>query len=260
MRTIVTLFLSLIVTLSFAQKKKDKEKEQTPAAVTPPAASSTEAQQTAQQPQNQGPTAGQILTEHFLRKYSAAVRWNDMEVAKDALYDLIIENPANDSLIFALAYYYYENQQSASSLLVSQDLLQRDPKNLTYLELAAVSSENLGVLDRALQHYESLYLLSNNVNTLYKIAFLQYSLKRLAESKTNADILLSKPEATTLKVMFNDAAGKQKEYLMKVALINLKGMIALDSGDKLGAKKLFEEALAAAPDFLPAKENLAKTK
>jgi tetratricopeptide (TPR) repeat protein len=256
MRFLPVLLLCLSTLAATAQKKKDKEKEQQPAVQPAPATQTVEPQQ----PASQGPTAGQILTEHFLRKYSAAARWNDFDVAKDALYDLIIENPNNDSIIFTLAYYYYENQKAASSLLVTQDLLQRDPKNLTYLELAAVTSETLGVLDRSLQYYESLYLLSNNLSTLYKIAFLQYSLKRYNESNTNADILIAKPEAATLKVVFNDAADKPKEYQMKVALLNLKGMIAQDSGDKVAARKHFQEALALAPDFVPAKENLGKLK
>ena len=47
---------------------------------------------------------------------------------------------------------------------------------------------------------------------------------------------------------------------MKVAVLNLKGMLALDQGDKVGAKKLFEQVLALAPDFVLAKEGLTKTK
>ncbi|HEY5825493.1 MAG TPA: tetratricopeptide repeat protein, partial [Cyclobacteriaceae bacterium] len=197
---------------------------------------------------------------HYVRKYSLATQWNDYEVAKNALYDMIIENPGNDSLLFTLAYYYYENQQYAPSLLINQELLARQPKNLNYLEMAAVSAESLGVKDKALQNYETLYLLSNNVNTLYKISFLQFDMKRYNEALTNVDILLSKPEINTLKVYYNDAAGKQKEYIMKVSVLNLKGLIMLENGDKPGARKLFEEALKLAPDFVLTKENLAKTK
>src|SRR6478609_3959964 len=66
-----------------------------------------------------------IVTTHFAKKYAVASRWNDLEVAKDALYDLIIEYPGNDSLIFALAYYYYEHDNNTSAVLVCQDLLAR---------------------------------------------------------------------------------------------------------------------------------------
>lgn len=199
-------------------------------------------------------------SQHYLMKYATASRWNDMDIARGALYDLIVENPSSDSLIFTLGYLYFENQKYASSLLIAQDLLVRDAKNEGYLELAAVSAQELGVHDRALVHFESLYLVNNNISTLYQIAFLQFNLKRLTEAMANADILLGRPEAATTKVVFNDPQGKPKEYPMKVAVINLKGLIALEKGDKAAAKKSFTDALALAPDFVLAKDNLEKTK
>ena len=208
------------------------------------------------------PTQAQLspAARYNMSKYGLAMRWNDTDIAREALYDLIMENPANDSLVFTLAYLYYENQRYASSLLVAQDLLVKNPKDEAYLELAAVSAQELGVRDRALQHFESLYAINNNINTLYQIAFLQFNLKKYAEAIASADILIAKPESMTTKVVFNDPQGKEKEYPMKVALINLKGLIALEKGDKAGAKKTFNEALALAPDFVPARDNLEKTK
>jgi tetratricopeptide (TPR) repeat protein len=211
------------------------------------------------------PAAGQKqplspASQHYFAKYAAASRWNDMSVARDALYDLIVENPSSDSLMFTLAYFYFQNQSYASTLLISQDLLARDAKNATYLELAAVSAQELGVHDKALQHFESLYLVSNNIATLYQIAFLQFNLKRYTECLASVNILLGKPEASTTNVVFNDPQGKQKEYPMKVAIINLKGLVALEQGDKVAARKSFNEALALAPDFVPAKDNLEKAK
>ena len=201
------------------------------------------------------------LTEHFYKKYITAFQWSDYEVAKDALYDLIIENPANNSLIFSLAFYYYENEKFASAVLVSQQLLARNPKNIPALEISAVGYEVMGVPDRSLQNYESLYLLTNNVNTLYKMSFLQYDLKRFTECLATIDILLAKPELDALKVTFNDVENKPKEYPMKVSVLNLKGLAVQEQfGDKAAAKKLFEEALAIAPDFVMAKQNLAKVK
>jgi len=241
MKYVLALLFSASIIVGMAQTKKQP----------------TTTPSTAAKPQQQEINP---LTQHFLRKYSLAAQWNDFEVAKSALYDLIIENPANDSLLFTLAYYYYENRQYAPNLLITQELLARSPKNLNYLEMAAVSGEALGVKDKALQNYETLYLLTNSLETLYKIAFLQYDLKRYNESLTNTDILLGKPEIATEKVYFNDADNKSKEYVMKVAVLNLKGLILQEQGDKAGARKLYEEALVLAPDFVIAKQNLAKLK
>jgi len=248
MKSFLILLFSVCFFFGHAQKDKSTQKP-----------APTQPQQQVQAPTQQQPQVSGI-TQHYLRKYSLAAQWNDFEVAKDALYDLIIENPANDSLLITLAYYYYENRQYASTLLISQELISRNPKDMNTLEMAAVSAEGLGVRDKALQYYETLYLQGNNVGTLYKVAFLQYDLKRFKESSANADILLSKPDIATQKVYFNDAENKPKEFIMKVAVLNLKGMLLQEEGDKVGAKKQFEQALALGPDFIPAKENLAKLK
>jgi tetratricopeptide (TPR) repeat protein len=240
---VLSLLSALCVSFAWAQKKSKTEKTET----------------------SQQPVQAEIATEkpvtnaigeHFAKKYSVASRWNDFDVAKDAMYDLIIEYPGSDSLIFALAYLYYENQKYPSSVLVCQDLLNRNPKNLQALELAGMDYENLNIYDRALQSYESLFLLTNNSLTLYKMSFLQYELKRYTECITNVDILLAKTDADTIKVTFNDTANKPKEYPMKVALLNLKGMAYKDQSDKVNARKYFQEALAIAPDFLFAKQNM----
>lgn len=245
MRFLLTFFVAICAWSALAQNKKPSPiPEQKPPAGQPQAAT----------------VSPQQLMQHFYAKYSTALRWNDAEAAKNALYDIILMNPSNDSIIYSLAYYYYERQQYASALLITQDLLTRSPKNTTFLELAGSSADEIGVQDRALQYYESLYLITNSTETLYRIAFLQYGLKRFEEAKANTEILLTKPELATLKVVYNDAEGKPKEYVMKVPVLNLKGLIALDTGDKDKAKSSFSDALALAADFVPAKQNLDKLK
>jgi len=253
MRVIVSLVLVFLSLQVFSQAQKQSVKTDTKQPV------KTDTKQPAAQTDVKKQESP--LTEHFYKKYITAVQWNDFDVAKDALYDLIIENPLNDSLIYSLAYFYYENQKYVPAVLVSQQLLARNPKSIPALEISAVGYESMGVKDRALQNYESLYLISNNIGTLYKMAFLQYDLKRFTESLATIDILFTKTEIDSTKVVFTDAENKSKEYPMKVSVLNLKGLIQLDHfGDKVAAKKFFEEALAIAPDFVSAKENLAKLK
>jgi tetratricopeptide (TPR) repeat protein len=256
---LVLIVFVFVSTVALGQKKKKAEQhramEPAPEAVT----AQPEAKKQEPTKKDSVPQVSPI-TQHFARKYATALQWNDYEVAKDALYDLIIENPGNDSLIFDLAVYYYQNQKSASAVLVSNELLARNPKNVGALEIAAAGYETLGVPDKALQNYESLYLLTDNVATLYKMAFLQYRMKRYKESATSADIVMANKNSETMKATYNDASGKSKEYPIRAAVLNLKGMLALDQGDKVSAKKLFEQVLAIAPDFILAKENLAKLK
>jgi tetratricopeptide (TPR) repeat protein len=142
-RVMITLVLAFFSLLGFSQAQKQPVKSE----AKPPVKTDTKqaATQTAAKKQPINP-----LTEHFYKKYVTALQWNDYEVAKDALYDLIMENPQNDSLIFNLAYYYYENQKYASAVLVSQQLLARNPKNTTALEISAIGYESMGVADAKL--------------------------------------------------------------------------------------------------------------
>jgi tetratricopeptide (TPR) repeat protein len=251
-RSICLLFLLSVLSININAQKKPAKTETTPAVKTD-----------TQPPVKETATLPTVnpLTEHYYKKYVTAIQWSDYDVAKDALYDLIIENPQNDSLIFNLAYFYFDNQKYVSAVLIAQQLLAQNPKDVSALEITAVGYENMGLKDRALQSYESLYLLTNSVGSLYKMAFLQYDLKRLSESLATIDILIANKETDTVKVVFNDAENKAKEYPMKVAVLNLKGLVTQEqTGDKVAAKKIFEQALAIAPDFVPAKQNLEKLK
>ncbi len=245
--TIIVISVVGFFTEGLAQKKKTTEQ--------PPEPVQKTEEQIPMKADNQN-----LMDEHYFKKYTMAVRWNDGEMAKDALYDLIVNNPQNDSLIFNLAYYYYDNQEFAPAMLVTQELIARQPKNPGYLELSGASFEAIGILDRALQNYETLYLLTNSTPSLYKIAFLQYDLKRYSESLTNVNILLTKPDLADYPIGFNDAQGNPKDYPMQVAVMNLKGLLLEGNGDKEGAKQVYNEILQLSPDFQPAKANLAKLK
>jgi tetratricopeptide (TPR) repeat protein len=255
MKQVVIVSIVILLSLGFAAGQKKK------AAVKPVETPTQIATQTpSEKVVKRDSLGGNLLLGHAVRKRAVASRWNDIDVVKDALYDMIVEDPANDSIIAQLAFIYYESQKYPSTVLVCQDLLARNPRNTQALEMSAVSYENLNILDRSLQSYESLFLLTNNSATLYKMAFIQYELKRFPESLTNCDILLSKPDAETLKVVFNDKDNKQKEYTVKVALLNLKGLVYKEQGDKVAAKKYFDEALKVAPDFVPARQGLESLK
>ena len=258
-KCVVFLMMVMAVAAYSQNKKKDKEPVKTDASKvdpkTDPNANPNPANPPTQTNQQVNP-----LINHYLVKFNVAMRFNDADAARSALYDLIVENPANDSLFLNLAMMYYENQKYPSTILVCQELMARNSKNATAIELAASSFEALNLYDKALQHYETLYLQTNAYPSLYKMAFLQFDLKRFKECSATSDILLSKKEADELKVSYPASDNKTKEFPIKVAILNLKGMIARENGDAAGAKKLFEQALALAPDFAQAKENLAKLK
>ncbi len=247
--TLATISLILCACAALAQKSAK------PAAPKP-----TEASPAKEEINNPRAIAAQMMIDHYARKYAVAQRWGDYDVAKDALYDLISEFPGNDSLIFALAYFYFENQKYTSCAVVCNDLLARTPKHAAALELSAISYENLNIKDKALQSYESLYLMTNNNSNLYKMASLQYDLRRYTESLTNSDILLTRPQVDSLRVVFTDSRNNSKEHPLKAALHNLKGLNFKAQGDMVNARKSFEEALKIDPAFEAAKQNMASLK
>jgi len=216
-------------------------------------------QETEQNPQGENDrplSAAQILVLHAAKKYQLAMRYNDLNAAKQALYSVLAENPANDSILYTLSYMYLEQGQFASAAISAKDLNSLNPDYVGALEILGIAYENLGLPDKALEAYEDLYFKTNDYQTLYKVAFLQYRTGKYGESTNNADFLLEKKESDEMKAMFATENNEQKEYPIRVALLNLKGLNAKEQGNTEEARKLFQEALAIAPDFKMARENL----
>ena len=188
--------------------------------------------------------------------YSRAMKYNDVDAAKSALYNLIAMEPQNDSLLFDLAYLYFENQKYISSILATNDLLTLNPDHLAALEVSAISYENIGAREKALEAYESLYLKNDNINTLYKIAFLQYELDRFSEAKTTAEIIMESEKSEEATLFFGTTENTQQEIPMRASIFNLQGLINMEQGNKEEALENFNKALEIAPEFELAKNNL----
>ena len=192
----------------------------------------------------------------FQMKYVFGRKYNDSNVAKDALYSMIAMDPNDDSLKMVLCYYYFEQNQYASSLFVSLDLLSRHPDNEDAMKINAMSYENMGVRDKAIEVYESLYLKTNEVNVLYQAAMLQFELERYNECTASLDIVLKDPQSKALKLNFAKTETEQQEVSLAAAAYNMKGMLEKRQGNKTEAKSLFEKAIELEPEFVLAAQNL----
>ncbi len=200
------------------------------------------------------------LVEQHTRTYVRAMRYNDYDAAKDALLQVVSAVPGNDSLLFNLSLLYYEMQKYPSALLAARDVLTLRPRHLGGLELAAMASENLGIREEALKHYETLYMETDQLEVLYKVAFMQFDLKRYNEARASSQIILDSSKADEVKMVFTLENDIDKEFPIKVALLNLKGMISEAEGNNEKARGYYQEALQIASDFPPARENLNKMK
>lgn len=192
----------------------------------------------------------------YQMKYVFGRKYNDVAVSKDALYSMIAMDPNDDSLKMVLCYYYFDQNQFASSLFVSLDLLSRNSDNEDALRINAMSYENMGVRDKAIDAYESLYLKTNEVSLLYQAAMLQFELERYNECKSSLDITLKDPQAKALKLSFAKNETEQQEVTLEAAAYNMKGMVEKQQGNKADAKTYFEKALEVNPEFVLASQNL----
>jgi len=190
--------------------------------------------------------------------YQAGLRYSDLSIAKIKLYDLMARNPEDLRYMEALGSLYFEAGEYASSALVAMDILKINDKNVGALEIASYALEQLGAFDRALPYYESLHLLTGDNFSLYKSAYLQYSMKRYPEAM-NSLTMLVKLAKTDEKIGFAVSETETQQVDMKAAALNLKGLVYLEQASKSEAKAAFTEALALEPTFTQAKENLAKT-
>ncbi|MFY0686175.1 MAG: hypothetical protein JXQ90_03370 [Cyclobacteriaceae bacterium] len=193
--------------------------------------------------------------------YGLAMKYNDLNMAKSALYNILSYNPANVNILDSLALLYFENQEFAPAVLISQDILAINPKDMLATEIAALSFERLGVKDRAIPHYEKMYLANNNINLLYQIAFLQLDVKRFNEADNNADVIIADAKAETLKMLFPRVRqGETQEVSLKAAAYRLKAMIQEEKGNTDEAKSLYLKTLELAPGFEMAQQQLAAVK
>ena len=193
----------------------------------------------------------------YHNNFNLATRYSDMAEAKSALYSLINLEPQNDSLKFNLAYMSFENKQYASSILVCMDVLARNSQHAPSLEMTAISYEELGLKEKSLTNYEQLYLLTDNIETLYKLTFIQFDLKRYGECEVNIDILMKHPDIDNKTMVFQVSETEQKEFSLRVAVLNLRGLVKKDQGDIEGARESWNRVLAIAPDFVFATNNIA---
>ncbi len=196
---------------------------------------------------------------HAMKVYQTARSLNDVSAAKEALLDILVEVPQNDSIVFELGTLYFQLQMYQSSAVCAAEVLKKNPDNVGAIELAAVSYENLGAEQRALDNYEKLFLKTDDFNALYKASLFQYNLGRYKEADTNIDILLARKESDEIQFPIMTTSNEQKDYPIKALLYNIKGLIKVEQGNNAEAKVNFQKALEIAPDFAAAKEYLEST-
>ncbi len=190
--------------------------------------------------------------------YKLALRYGDAIVARMAVYMELAKAPNDIALKDSLASLYAISGASLQTNLVARDVLVSQPANKKMLELQALSEQSLGRPKEALEAYEKLYPLTQNLYHLFQIASLQYNLKRLGECNLSINAIVNNPESEKQKVGLALSQTQQQEVSLKAAALNIRGVVLKDQKENAAAKAAFEEALKVQADFVLAKNNLAE--
>lgn len=193
---------------------------------------------------------------HYDRMFRQALNFGDIAVATEAIYGLYSLHPDSSALMDTLAALYFQRAAWPQVILVSTEIIAKNPANQAALELRAVANQSMGRAKEALEDYESLYGKTKNAYHLYEICALQFAMKRFGECEGSAQRLLSDPEVKDKRIDITMQDGRAQEVPLHAAVMNLTGVMFLEQGKSDAAKAAFEAALKAFPEFILAKGNL----
>jgi tetratricopeptide (TPR) repeat protein len=192
------------------------------------------------------------------KTFRLAMKYNDLEVAKFALFEMMVLKPELVNLKDSLNILYFNLGNYRENIILSNELLEntKSPSYATNLEIRAIAYQNLGQIKESLEDYEKLYALTKNIYYLYQIASLQYELKRYGECNETISKILDLNEAEKTKITITIDNRMQQKVSLKAAVLNMRGVLALETNQYEVAKKNFKEALSLEKDFILAYNNL----
>lgn len=187
--------------------------------------------------------------------YRNGLLFNDLDVAKNALFELLVIQPDNKAIYDTLAHLYFRMGAYAQALQASE---KASPTG-AIKEISAYSYRNLGDIKTALPLFEELYKTTNSPENGYQVATMQFTLKRYGECMETIEKLKVNPDCKTRKVVISTDQGENNQVSYSAAVENLTGVLFLEMGKPEMAKSSFERALAEEPEFTLAKKNLENT-
>jgi tetratricopeptide (TPR) repeat protein len=188
--------------------------------------------------------------------YAKAIAFGDYEIARVALFNMIIRHPDSLNYLDSLVTLYFSLGQMPQCILAGLQYMQRDTNNLSVMEMVALSYSQLSKNKEALELYERMYRKTRNIYYAYQTAVQQFYLKRIGECNQMIDLILADPKSATEKITINVDQTSQQQVPVKAAALNMRGIIYKEMNMPDKAKAAFEEALVIMPDFSLAKGNL----
>jgi tetratricopeptide (TPR) repeat protein len=235
MKQVVLILAAIFISSASFSQSKNKKQEQ-PAAPAPP------------------PAETEILI------YNTAMKYGDFDAARYTLYSLIARHPENTSYLDSLIRIYFMTQNWAQCVLAGMDYIQKDTANAVIMEMMAISNSNLARNKDALDLYEKVYRKTGNLYHAYQIAVQQYIMQRYGECAQMIDIIVNDPASATEQINIDIDQARGQQVPIRASALNLRGVMLKEINMPEKAKENFEAALAIAPDFVLAKNNLEEMK
>lgn len=188
--------------------------------------------------------------------YRKAMSFGDYEVAKSALFNMVVRNPDSLNYLDSLITLYFSLGQMTQCIFSGNQYMLKDTTNLSVMEMVALSYSQLNKNKESLEIYERMFHRTGNIYYAYQTAVQQFYLKRIGECNQMIDIIVNDPKAETEKITISVDQSTQQQVPLKAAALNMRGIILkeLNMADK--AREAFEESLKVMPDFALAKGNL----
>jgi tetratricopeptide (TPR) repeat protein len=195
------------------------------------------------------------LRNHYLKVYSQAIAYNDVNAAINALQGYIATDD-NMNYKDTLSMLYFSSKSYISSLLLAEEVYKAVPANLEAMARAAECYDELGDPKTAVGLYEQVVPKTKNPYHIYKLAVGQYQLKRTLECENSANLVLRDTTSKKIGVNFAGRDGRTQAVPVNAAAANLLGVIKMDAKDYAGAKLYFQQALSLYAKFDGAKQNM----
>ncbi|MES2648733.1 MAG: tetratricopeptide repeat protein [Bacteroidota bacterium] len=191
-----------------------------------------------------------------LQVYRKAISYNDMSTAASSLVTYL-NSGGNQVYQDSLAIVYYNLNNFNGAYKLANELYTANNKNTTALTLLADISGRGGESKVSLEWYEKLCALSPTPYNHYQLASKQFILERKLECRqTLQKVVADSAEAMKQPVSMEVSNGYFEQVPTLAAAYNMLGVLQFNDKKKEEAAVYYNKALAVAPDFVIAKQNL----
>jgi tetratricopeptide (TPR) repeat protein len=194
--------------------------------------------------------------EESLQIYRRAITYNDLSTAAYSIVSYLNAG-GNAAYNDTLAVIYYNMNNFSGSYKLANELYTKDAKNVTALTLLADISGRSGESKTSLEWYEKLCVLNPSAYNFYQLASKQFILERKLECRQSLDkVLADSANAMKEPVSLEVSNGYFEQVPCLAAAYNMLGVLAYNEKKTEEAKAYYTKAVAIAPKFVIAKQNL----